>query len=73
MRLGPAGARRALKDLLREADLPPWERDALPLVVAGDALVAVPGLGVDIAWRTPPGTQGLVPVWRCAPEEPAPR
>jgi tRNA(Ile)-lysidine synthetase-like protein len=32
---------RALKSILRESSLPTWERDALPLVVAGDVLVAV--------------------------------
>jgi len=64
LKLERAGARRTLKALLRETGLPPWERDALPLVMAGDALVAVPGLGVDIAWRAPPGATGLVPIWR---------
>lgn len=68
LKLERAGARRTLKALLREAELPPWERDALPLVVAGDALVAVPGLGVDIAWRAPPGAAGLVPIWRPMPD-----
>jgi len=64
MRLAAGCARRELKSLLRESDLPPWERDALPLVVAGDALVAVPGLGVDADWQAPAGSAGLVPVWR---------
>jgi tRNA(Ile)-lysidine synthase len=70
LRLAAGGARRALKSLLREANLPSWERDALPLVVAGDALVAVPGLGVDVDWRAPPGAVGLVPVWRRTPGAP---
>jgi len=49
--LDPARPRRALKAWLREAGLPPWERTSLPLVFCGDALAAVPGLGVDIAFR----------------------
>ena len=65
MQLAAGGAHRALKSLLREAALPPWERDALPLVVCGDTLIAVPGVGVDVAWRAAPGQAGLLPVW-CA-------
>jgi len=56
--------RRALKAILRESALPTWERDALPLVVAGDVLVAVPGIGVDVAWQAFPGCPGRLPVWR---------
>ncbi len=63
LRLGPDRARRELKSLLCESGLPAWEREALPLVMAGDVLVAVPGIGVDVAWRAPPGRPGLRPVW----------
>jgi tRNA(Ile)-lysidine synthase len=56
--------RRALKSILRESSLPTWERDALPLVVAGEMLVAVPGIGVDVAWQAGPGRAGRLPVWR---------
>lgn len=67
LQLAPGRARRALKSLLREAALPPWERDALPLVMCGDALVAVPGIGIDVAWRAQPGQAGWVPVWCARP------
>jgi tRNA(Ile)-lysidine synthase len=63
LRLAPDRARRELKSLLCESGLPAWEREALPLVMAGDALVAVPGIGVDVAWRAPPGRPGWRPVW----------
>ena len=63
MRLGQGVARRMVKSLLREAGVPAWERDALPLIVAGDRIVAVPGLGVDVGWRAAPGLAGLVPCW----------
>jgi len=56
--------RRALKSILRESSLPTWERDALPLIVAGEMLVAVPGIGVDVAWQAGPGRPGRLPVWR---------
>ena len=64
LRLAGDRTRRALKAILRESALPTWERDALPLVVAGDVLVAVPGIGVDVAWQAGPGRPGKLPVWR---------
>lgn len=46
-RFQPAGATRAepLKELLRRAGLPPWERDRVPLIYIDGELVAVVGLG----------------------------
>jgi len=67
IRLAGERTRRALKSILRESSLPTWERDALPLVVAGDVLVAVPGIGVDEAWQAGPGLPGRLPVWRARP------
>ena len=55
--------RRALASLLREASVPPWERAALPLLFCGDDLAAVPGLGVDAAFRAAPGEAGVALVW----------
>jgi tRNA(Ile)-lysidine synthase len=55
--------RRALKHMLREASLAPWERESLPLVFAGDALAVVPGIGVDPAFRAAPPTRGVALVW----------
>lgn len=45
-RLGEAFGRRALKDLLQQSRLPPWQRAALPLVCAEGRILAVPGLWV---------------------------
>ena len=61
--LDPARPRRALKSWLRESGLPPWQRAALPLVFCGDALAAVPGLGVDVAFRAAPGARGYALEW----------
>ena len=60
LRLDAAGPRRSLKSLLQRSGMPVWERDALPLVFCGDVLAAVPGVGVDPAFRAPAGAQGLV-------------
>lgn len=55
--------RRSLKNLLREAGLPPWERQTLPLIYIGEHLVCVPGIGVDCDYQVAPGEQGLVVSW----------
>lgn len=56
--------RRSLKNLLREAALPPWERNTLPLIFSGDDLVCVPGIGIDCAYQAASGEPGLVVEWR---------
>ncbi|MCX7892276.1 MAG: tRNA lysidine(34) synthetase TilS [Burkholderiales bacterium] len=66
LRLRQDGPRRALKDLLREAGIPPWERSRLPLLFRGEALAWVPGLGGDWSVRARPGEPGLLPVWQSA-------
>jgi tRNA(Ile)-lysidine synthase len=58
--------RRALAAWLYDAALPPWERDALPLVRCDGELAAVPALGVDVAWRAAPGLPGWRMTWRPA-------
>jgi tRNA(Ile)-lysidine synthase len=51
LRLGPGRARRPVADLLQQAGIPWWAREALPFVWCGDALAAVPGIGVDAAFQ----------------------
>jgi len=55
--------RRALKKMLQDAGLAHWERDALPLLWSGDSLVAVPGIGVDIAFQLHDGERGWTLAW----------
>ncbi len=43
--------RRAVKKLLYDAGVPVWERARLPMLWCGDELVAVPGIGVGIAFQ----------------------
>jgi tRNA(Ile)-lysidine synthase len=45
----------------------PWMRDALPLVFAGDALIAIGDLWLDARWCAPVGRPGLALVWEGAP------
>jgi hypothetical protein len=42
-------------------------RDALPLLFAGDELVAVADLWLETRWCAAPDTVGFVPVWGRAP------
>jgi len=59
----PKRPRRALKDLLQEAGVPPWERERLPLLFSGESLVLVPGIGVAAAFQAEPGERGFVVAW----------
>ena len=47
-RLAPAGrgVSKRLKTLFQEHRIPPWQRDAWPLLFSGDLLAAVPGVAV---------------------------
>ena len=60
----PVGRRHGqeLKKLLQKAGIPPWERERLPLVYRGEALLAVAGLGVVAEAATAPGEPGWEPV-----------
>jgi tRNA(Ile)-lysidine synthase len=61
-----ARPRRALKAWLQEASMPRWQREALPLLFCGDALAAVPGLGVDVAFQAGVGEEGFTLDWQPA-------
>ncbi|HUQ25838.1 MAG TPA: tRNA lysidine(34) synthetase TilS [Burkholderiales bacterium] len=63
----PRRPRRTLKNLFQEAGVPSWERERLPLLYCGDALVWAARLGIDEGWRAAPETFGWVPEWRPKP------
>jgi tRNA(Ile)-lysidine synthase len=56
-----ARPRRSLKNLLQESRLPPWQRERLPLLFCGAALVWVPGIGIDCRFQASDGESGLEP------------
>ncbi len=64
-RLRPAPHRptRALKNLLQEHAIPPWERSRMPLLFHRERLVWIPGIGIEADYACPPGEAGLRPVW----------
>ena len=51
---------KKIKQLLQESDLPPWEREFLPLIFIGGELASVPNFGIDIKFQTKPNEVGLV-------------
>lgn len=50
---------KKIKQLLQESDLPPWERENLPLIFVGDDLALVPNFGIDVKFQTKPKEVGL--------------
>jgi len=59
--------RRSLKNLLQEAQLPPWQRERLPLLYCGEHLVWVAGIGVDCAYQANGREAALQPAWAPRP------
>jgi tRNA(Ile)-lysidine synthase len=58
----PAGRRhsQSLKKLLQEANIPPWERDVIPLIYLADELIAVAGLWVCKEYSVAEGEGGWI-------------
>jgi len=63
LRLRSGARRRTVRNLLQEAELPPWIRERLPFLYIGNRLAAIPGLGVDAGFQAGPEQAGLLPVW----------
>jgi len=54
---------RTLKNLLREAGVPPWQRSRLPALCVGGQLAWVARLGLDCRFAAQPGEPGRIPRW----------
>ena len=63
MQPGENRPRRALKSLLQEHAVPPWERSRMPLVFFGEQLAWVPGIGVAAEFRAAAAEPGIAPDW----------
>ena len=50
---------KKVKQLLQESDLPPWERENLPMIFVGNELASVPNFGIDIKFQAKPKEEGL--------------
>lgn len=62
LRLRPGGPSRPVKHLFQEASIPPWLRSRWPLLWRGDALLAIPGVGVQADFQAAQGL-GYWPHW----------
>ncbi len=71
MRPGVGRPRRTLKNLLREAAIPAWQRAALPLVYRDETLVWAARLGADSDFLAGPGEPGWLISWQAAPDKAA--
>jgi len=54
---------RTLKHLLQEANIPPWQRDNIPLIYWHATLAFVPGIGISYELQATEHEQGLVITW----------
>jgi tRNA(Ile)-lysidine synthase len=64
IRLAANRPTHAVKKLLQEARMPPWERENLPLIWSDDELAAVPGIGIALGFQAAPGEAGWRIEWR---------
>lgn len=60
-------ATQSVQHLCQSQGVLPWMRDALPLVFAGDALIAVADLWVDARWCAGPDAPGFAVGWAKGP------
>ncbi len=63
----PRAKTHSVQHLCQSQGVLPWLRDALPLVFADDALIAVADLWLDARWCSPGHEPGYGIVWECAP------
>jgi tRNA(Ile)-lysidine synthase len=63
----PTARTQSVQHLCQSRGVLPWMRDALPLIFAGDALIAVADLWEDAHCSAAAGSPGLAVEWRDAP------
>jgi tRNA(Ile)-lysidine synthase len=64
---GPSAKTQTVQHLCQAFGVLPWMRDALPLVFAGDDLIAVADLWLDARWCAAAGAPGVRVAWNNAP------
>jgi tRNA(Ile)-lysidine synthase len=58
---------QSVQHLCQSRGVLPWMRDALPMLYAGDALIAIGDLWLDARWCVAPQAPGVRVVWQQAP------
>lgn len=64
---GAQARTQSVQHLCQSHGVLPWMRDALPLIFAGEALIAVADLWLDARWCAADGAPGLIAAWQHAP------
>lgn len=54
---------RSLKVMLQNVEMPPWQREQLPLIFQDETLVIIPNVGVDANLQASSDEMGLVVNW----------
>ena len=69
-RFCPAGREgtQSLKKLFQEWNIPPWQRDCIPLIYYADELIAVVGYGINKNYLVGKDQMGMDIRWLCAME-----
>ena len=55
--------RRGLKTIMQSIEMPPWQREQLPLIFMDETLAIIPNVGVDASLRAESHEPGLVVSW----------
>jgi tRNA(Ile)-lysidine synthase len=58
---------QSVQHLCQAMGVLPWMRDALPMLYAGDELIAIGDIWQDVRWRVRPAVPGFGCVWENAP------
>jgi len=67
LRIGRGARTQSVQHLCQYRGVLPWMRDALPMVYAGEELIAVADLWQDARWCVPEGAPGFGCVWEDPP------
>ena len=59
------GHHQSLKHLLQQWNIPPWQRDRLPLLYVNDTLIAVTGFFINASYLAVPGKQWQLVIDSC--------
>jgi tRNA(Ile)-lysidine synthase len=55
---------RSLKSIFQTSNIPPWQRERLPLLCINTDLVMLPNVAVDVRLKAAPDEQGLQVIWQ---------
>lgn len=55
--------RRSLKTIMQSSEIPPWQREQLPLIFMDETLVVIPNVGVDANMQAASHEMGLAVKW----------